>query len=73
MNENIDFTLNIEKRRCILGDEPHIFHCNHYNNYLQRTIVEDPFYIDSAPFINWCWSRGVLCSTGYFIYWFFIY
>lgn len=28
-----------------IAGEPHIFHCNHYNTFLQRTIL-DPDYID---------------------------
>jgi hypothetical protein len=50
-NYNIDFKLDVDHRRCVFGDEPLIFHCHHYNNYLQRTIVEDAPYIDSAPFL----------------------
>ncbi|MFZ3229344.1 MAG: 4-vinyl reductase [Pseudobdellovibrio sp.] len=49
--EQIKFTLDVDHRRCILGNEPMIFHCHHYNNYLQRTIVEDAPYIDSSLFL----------------------
>lgn len=42
--------LDVEHRRCIVGGEPMIFHCHHYNVYLQRSI-RDASYIDSAPFL----------------------
>ncbi|NRB36989.1 MAG: hypothetical protein HRU20_00815 [Pseudomonadales bacterium] len=48
---NINFSLDMDHRRYIYGKEPLILHCHHYNNYLQRTIVEDAPYIDSAPFL----------------------
>ena len=40
-----------EDRNCIvIGGEAMIFHCHHYLNYLQRSIL-DADYIDSRPFI----------------------
>lgn len=33
-----------------LGDEPMILHCNHYNTFLQRTIL-DPDYVDCRPIL----------------------
>jgi predicted hydrocarbon binding protein len=40
-----------EERNCIvIGGEAMIFHCHHYLNYLQRSIL-DADYIDSRPFI----------------------
>ncbi len=48
---NVNFELDINHRRCVLGREPQIFHCNHYNTYLQRTILEDAPYIDSIEFL----------------------
>lgn len=38
---------------CLLGGEPMILHCNHYNAYLQRTIL-DPDYIDARPILMQC-------------------
>lgn len=38
---------------CLLGGEPMILHCNHYNAYLQRTIL-DPDYIDARPVLMQC-------------------
>lgn len=42
--------LDVDHRRCIVGGEPMIFHCHHYNVYLQRSI-RDASYVDSAPFL----------------------
>ncbi len=39
-----------EHRRFVLGDEPMLFHCHHYNMYLQQSIL-DADYIDSRPFL----------------------
>lgn len=39
-----------DHRRFIVGNEPQIFHCHHYNTFLQRSI-QDPDYIDSKPFL----------------------
>ncbi len=40
-----------EQRNClVIGGEAMIFHCHHYLNYLQRSIL-DADYIDSRPFI----------------------
>ena len=47
----IDYTLDPDHRKCSLGQEPQIFHCHHYNNYLQRTILEDAEFLDSKPFL----------------------
>ncbi|NQZ20174.1 MAG: hypothetical protein HRT44_13095 [Bdellovibrionales bacterium] len=51
MEYNVNFQFDLEHRRCTVGNEPMIFHCNHYNCYLQRTIVEDAPYIDSKRFL----------------------
>jgi hypothetical protein len=37
--------------RCVVGQSPLIFHCHHYNTYLQRTIRDDARDIDSVPFL----------------------
>ncbi|MFQ5452816.1 MAG: hypothetical protein ACE5D6_01350, partial [Candidatus Zixiibacteriota bacterium] len=49
-NWTIPYRLDIEHRRCIVGDEPMIFHCHHYNTFLQRSI-EYAEYIDSKQFL----------------------
>lgn len=48
---NIPFELDAAHRRCIVGGEPMILHCHHYNTYLQQTILVDAEYIDSRPFM----------------------
>lgn len=50
MTMTIPFTLDPAHRRCIVGGEPMIFHCHHYNTYLQRS-VRDAHYVDSTPFL----------------------
>lgn len=42
--------MDLDHRRCLLGGDPMIFHCHHYNTYLQRSI-RDAGYIDSRPFL----------------------
>ncbi len=37
-------------RRHFLGGEPIVFHCHHYNTFLQRSI-QDAHFIDSDPFL----------------------
>lgn len=37
-------------RRHVVGGEPMVFHCHHYNTFLQRSI-QDASYIDSEPFL----------------------
>lgn len=48
---NLEF--NADHGVCLLGGEPLILHCNHYNTYLQRTIL-DPEYIDARPLLKRC-------------------
>lgn len=40
MNATIPVQRDDAHRRAILGNEPMIFHCHHYNCYLQRVILE---------------------------------
>jgi len=47
---SVPYRLDFEHRRCVVGDEPMLFHCHHYNTFLQRSI-EDADYIDSQPFL----------------------
>lgn len=42
--------LDAAHRRCILGAEPMIFHCHHYNTFLQRSIL-DAKDVESVPFL----------------------
>jgi len=46
----IPAALDDDHRRHVVAGEPQIFHCHHYNTFLQRTI-QDADYIDSAPFL----------------------
>jgi hypothetical protein len=39
----IPFALDPDHRRAVLGAEPMIFHCHHYNCFLQRTILDAGF------------------------------
>jgi V4R domain len=48
---SIPHTLDAAHRRVLVGDEPMIFHCHHYNAFLQRSIL-DATYLDSAPVLR---------------------
>ena len=48
MPTEIPLTFDAEHRRQIVGGEPVIFHCHHYNTFLQRSIL-DAEAIDSKP------------------------
>jgi hypothetical protein len=50
MRTAIPAELDTDHRRCIVGGEPMVFHCHHYNTFLQRSI-QDAEYIDSVPFL----------------------
>ncbi|TPV95974.1 MAG: hypothetical protein B7733_07200 [Myxococcales bacterium FL481] len=49
----VDFpvTNDLDHRRCLVGGEPMLFHCHHYNTFLQRTIAEDAPIVQSEPFL----------------------
>lgn len=47
----LDFERGAETGTTVLHSQPHIFHCNHYNAFLQRTIL-DPDYIDCRPLLR---------------------
>lgn len=51
MSYDIPFDLDLDHRRCLVGGEPMIFHCHHYNTFLQRSI-QDAEYVDSKPFLT---------------------
>lgn len=48
MTEHFDVDLDVSHRRCVVGGEPMIFHCHHYNVSLQRTLL-DAGYVDFRP------------------------
>ncbi|MEE9386294.1 MAG: 4-vinyl reductase [Nannocystaceae bacterium] len=48
---DIPFQLDAPHRRCVVGGEPMLFHCHHYNTFLQRTIQQDADFVDSRPFL----------------------
>lgn len=48
MSDPIPAILDVEHRRCLVGGEPAIFHCHHYNTFLQRSIL-DAEDIESRP------------------------
>lgn len=50
MTTTIPFVQDPIFRRFLVGGEPMIFHCHHYNTYLQRSIG-DAEYIDSQPYL----------------------
>jgi hypothetical protein len=45
-----DYEYDFRTNRFVVGGEPMIFHCHHYNCFLQRSI-QDAEYIDSAPIL----------------------
>jgi hypothetical protein len=45
-----DFPYDYQTNRLVVGGEPMVIHCHHYNCFLQRSI-QDAEYIDSAPIL----------------------
>jgi hypothetical protein len=45
-----EFGYDFSSNRLVVGGEPMILHCHHYNCFLQRSI-QDAEYIDSAPIL----------------------
>jgi len=45
-----NYVYDFENSRFVVGGESMIFHCHHYNTFLQRSIM-DAEYVDSAPFL----------------------
>ena len=45
-----EFGYDLARNRLVVGGEPIILHCHHYNCFLQRSI-QDAEYIDSAPIL----------------------
>ncbi len=50
MTTTIPFVQDEAFRRYLVGNEPMVFHCHHYNTYLQRSI-SDASYLDSEPYL----------------------
>ena len=50
MNITIPCVFDFERMRTLVGGEPVVLHCHHYNTFLQRSI-QDADYIDSEPFL----------------------
>ncbi|MBI2569985.1 MAG: hypothetical protein HYV63_23515 [Candidatus Schekmanbacteria bacterium] len=50
MSTSFPAILDAAHRRCFVGGEPMLFHCHHYNTFLQRSI-QDAYYIESRPFL----------------------
>ncbi|HHO54179.1 MAG TPA: hypothetical protein ENK18_25740, partial [Deltaproteobacteria bacterium] len=46
----MDPVLDAAHRRLLLGGEPHIVHCHHYNTFLQQSILDAEF-LDTVPFL----------------------
>lgn len=49
-NPAIPFVLDAPHRRVALGAEPMVFHCHHYNAFLQRSI-QDAHYVESRTLL----------------------
>jgi hypothetical protein len=45
-----EFDYDFVANRLVVGGEPMVLHCHHYNVFLQRSI-QDAEYIDSAPIL----------------------
>ena len=45
-----EFGYDFATNRLVVGGEPMVLHCHHYNVFLQRSI-QDAEYIDSAPIL----------------------
>ena len=44
MPTQISPEMDVEHRRCVVGGEPLIFHCHHYNVFLQRKLRDAAFF-----------------------------
>ncbi|RMH70099.1 MAG: hypothetical protein D6675_10435 [Gemmatimonadetes bacterium] len=56
-----EITLHEQEGLAVLYGEPMIFHCNHYNLFLQRTIEDAGSYIPAAEILT---RGGVVCTYG---------
>jgi hypothetical protein len=50
VSHGIPVQVDVDHCRCIVGGEPMIVHCHHYNTFLQRTVQDAP-YIDPDPIL----------------------
>lgn len=50
MAVEIPLQVDLDHRRMTVGGEPLVFHCHHYNTFLQRTIL-DAEGVDAPPFL----------------------
>jgi len=50
MTTTLPSRLDAQRRRFIVGTEPMVFHCHHYNTFLQRSI-QDAVYIESRSYM----------------------
>lgn len=70
MSERFDVLMDLEHRRYIVGGEPMIFHCHHYNTFLQRSILDAeavdsrPFLIGAAAELSHAQLKNVFAATG---------
>lgn len=48
---SIDVQLHPEAHLASIGGEPHVFHCHHYNCFLQKSIIEQDGLIDAKPLL----------------------
>ena len=50
MSQQLPFVLDAPHRRAVLGGEPMVFHCHHYNTFLQQSI-RDAAWLSSEGFL----------------------
>ncbi|MDJ0841268.1 MAG: 4-vinyl reductase [Acidobacteriota bacterium] len=50
MTTSFPVDLDAPHRRCLVGNEPVIFHCHHFNTYLQQTLL-DAEYLDTPKIL----------------------
>lgn len=43
MTDEIPFEVDMAHRRCVVGGEPTVFHCHHYNAFLQQSLQDAGF------------------------------
>lgn len=51
MSTPFQVKVDADHRRCIVGGEPMVFHCHHYNVTLQRTLIDAADYADFRPLL----------------------
>lgn len=49
---SIDVTLHPEQYLASIAGEPHVFHCHHYNCFLQKTIADQAALVDVKPLLS---------------------